>query len=185
MATENLIDALVNAGLVQFGYFAGREPGKNSPLRLNLALLPAYPDVLQLITDTVAVKLAEQPVERLVCAADSVPLGVAVSLKTGIPLVYSRGQGEAAVYDLVGAYDVGHPAALLMNIFDQTVPIARLQDNARRVGLDIQYGVAVLGLNTASESVTSLVRVDEMVDSLAARNLLPANQRLRVLQQLA
>ena len=181
MADENLIDALVNAGLVQFGYFAGRDRDEISPVRLNLALLPDYPDVLKLITDTLAMRLVKRTVERLICMSDSVPLGVAVSLKTGIPLVYSRGQGEPAVYDLAGAYDVGHPAALVMNVFDQMMPVAKLQENARRVGLNIQYGMAILGLSMTSELIEPLLRLDEMVDSLAARDRLPANQRINIL----
>jgi hypothetical protein len=183
MSDEILIDALVDAGLVQFGYFAEGDKNEFAPVRLNLALLPAYPDVLKLLTDAVVQRLADRTIERLVCTVDSLPLGVAVSLATGIPLVYSQGQGAAAVYDLVGAYDVGHPAALLMNVLDQPESIAKLQANAHRVGLNIQYGVAILGLST-SELVEPLIRLDEMVDSLAAKKMLPANQRLMVLKQL-
>ncbi|MBC8171328.1 MAG: hypothetical protein H7X77_06635 [Anaerolineae bacterium] len=174
MVDETLIDALMNAGLVQFGYFAEMGQTEFSAVRFHLALLPAYPDVLKILAVAIAERLSKRNIERLVCTADSIPLGVAVSLETGIPLIYSRGHGEVPVYDLVGAYDVGHPAALVMNIFEQSAMIANLQSNAHRVGLNIEFGVAVLGLNRPSELIEPLIGLEEMVDSLVVRGKLPA-----------
>lgn len=100
------VDDMLRAGLVQFGLFGP----DGAPVKLNCELLPAYPDILAQVAASAA-EIATQPLpDRLVCTAQAVPLGVALSLRTGVPLVYSRGSDGPGVEDLVGAYDVGHPA---------------------------------------------------------------------------
>jgi hypothetical protein len=109
-----------------------------------------------------------------------VPLGVALALKTGIPLVYSKGGEREPVHDLIGAYDIGHPAVFVTNVAGN-VTYTPLLTSARRVGLDVQSMVAVidLGIGTALP-VAGLLRLSHVVNSLVERGMLPQGQATAV-----
>lgn len=168
-----MIDALLDCGLLQFGQFEDHSAFK--PYLINFHMLPAYPGVLQTISASVAEHV--QQVDRLLCSADSLPLGVAVSLQTGVPLVYSRGQNHAPAYDLIGAYDVGHPALLLVNILDDVEKIDTLIKAARSVGLDVINVIAVIRVSEFDHLPThSLLDLVQVVDDLVNSGYLPEAQ---------
>jgi hypothetical protein len=176
-----MIDALVENGLLQFGRFEDGDDFK--PYSLNLHLLPAYPDVLRHSAAEIAGRI--QDIDRIVCEADSVPLGVAVSLQSGIPLIYSNGRNESGVYDLVGAYDVGHPAVLVVNILDDTEHLRRLIKKARGVGLEIKMVVAIIGIRIFDDVPTqSLLNLATVIRLLVDSGDLAAAQGNSVLEHL-
>jgi hypothetical protein len=136
--------------------------------------LPSYPDVLAQVVESALPLLGE--VEHLVSASSATPFGVSLSLKTGIPLVYSRGNNDAPVHDLVGAYDIGHPALLLANDLHEEDELAGLMNNARQVGLEIERLLVIVDDGTSRLDllpVTSLVHLPTMVDQLVEDGLLP------------
>jgi len=125
---------LLNTGILQFGLFV--DNNTTSAYRIRLEMLSAYPEVMQqVIYRGIQTIATSRPFDRLVSHPDCIPLASAVSLNTGISLVYSRGQAEAPVHDLVGAYDVGHPSCLLVNTI--TPATAAFITNCQRVGLEI------------------------------------------------
>lgn len=140
---------LLDTGILQFGLFV--EDGKEIPYRLRLEMLSAYPQLMQQVVYRTVQALATQPFNRLVAHSDSVPIASAVSLNTGISLVYSRGRGEAPVYDLVGAYDVGHPACLIVNTWNKSLNDFLV--NCRRVGLEIHTIVEIVGTGQVVEGL--------------------------------
>ena len=163
---DKLLSMFLENGLLQFGRF--ERDGEFVPLLLNLELLPSYPETLHYVVEQAAASIIS-PVERLVCTSDSVPLGVGVSLQTQTPLIYSRGKGEAPVHDLVGAYDVGHPAALLMNMLPPAVDLAHFVAQAQKVGLHIQSVFALVGDDAPADTpykVNVLMSIDAMMDAL-------------------
>jgi orotate phosphoribosyltransferase len=179
---KELIDGILRAGLLQFGLF------DNVPYKFNFDLLPAYPNILREICIQIQELLKNRSYDRILCDAESVPLGVGVSLQTGVSLAYSRGKGESPVFDLVGAYDVGHPAILLLNIWDGNGSALELINNARRVGLEIQTIVAIFSLQTTiSESieVLSLLNLIDTVKGLADYQHLPVGQAQAVMTWLS
>jgi len=173
-----LTQLLLDAGLLQFGWFEG------APMQMGLEMLPSYPDILNKIADEAQafiVKLEVQP-ERLIATAASVPLGVAISLRTNIPLVYSRGIGGAAVDDLVGAYDIGHPVLMVAGVIGGPSGMEEFVHTARRVGLQIQncFGVIDLGTisleNIEALSKTALLHLPTLINGLVADGYLPEGQ---------
>lgn len=140
---------LLNTGILQFGLFV--EDGQDVPYRLRLEMLSAYPQLMQQVVYRTVQALPMQSFNRLVSHSDCVPLASAVSLNTGVSLVYSRGRGEVPVHDLVGAYDVGHPACLLVNIWDESLNV--FLADCRRVGLEIHTIVEIVGVGQAAEGV--------------------------------
>ena len=170
----DLAELLLEAGLIQFGAF--EEQGRMAPYQLHLELLPSYPDILEQVVTEVAARLG--PVDHLLCTADAVPVGVALGLRKSLPLVYSRGSDAPAVSDLVGAYDIGHKAALIVTSLADVARTQRLIDGARRVGLDTQQLIAVVdtGARLADTPYSALLTMSALVDDLAAHHLLPAGQ---------
>ena len=77
----DLTSLLIEAGLLQFGLFVV-DPGRTMPFRISLELLPSYPDILSKLADGLAASMARLYADRLLCPADSLPSGVALSLRT-------------------------------------------------------------------------------------------------------
>jgi hypothetical protein len=165
---DNLLAMLLENGLVQFGRF--EHDGKIEPILLNLELLPSYPETLRFVVEQAALKI-EHDIERLVCPSDSLALGIGVSLQKQIPLVYSRGKGELPVHDLVGAYDVGHPAVLVMNLLQDVSEVEHFIAQALKVGLHIHHVFAVLSIgefeaNNKSYTISVLMSLSELVSQI-------------------
>lgn len=164
---------LLETGLLQFGRFAQGADWR--PYRLNLEMLPSYPDVLEQIIEWASSKTGK--VDHLVCLPSALPFGVGLSLRTSVPLVYSRGTQDAPVFDLVGAYDIGHPAALLANDLTQLEDVERLWTEARCVGLDIRRVLVIVDEGQPvpeKYGLEALLLLPDMVRQLIATRRLPA-----------
>jgi hypothetical protein len=172
---DKLLPLLLENGLLQFGRF--ERDGNVVPLLVNWDMLPAYPETLHYIVELVSSNIPVD-VERLVCTADSVPLGVGVSLHSQIPLVYSRGKGQDPVHDLVGAYDVGHPALLLTNALSSATHTQQFITQAKKVGLHIQQVIAIsdVGNAHADDAMKALIPFAEMLAWLEGRGQITQGQ---------
>ena len=166
---------LIDAGLLQFGRFETANGWR--PFLLNLAYLPSYPSVM---SELVSAAVARVPdAEYLLATADAVPFAVALGLALQRPLVYSRGSAEPPVTDLVGAYDIGHSAALIAGTLDDGERLAQLASGARRVGLDARAGIAIVDLGiapVANMEMRALFMLPDAVDELVASGDLPSRQ---------
>jgi len=177
-----LAQRLLDVGLIQFGWF---QHGKTTlPFSLNLDMLASYPAILEQAASEAQTLLSSLNVTRLLATTDAVPFGVAVSLRTGIPLVYSRGAGEAPVFDLIGAYDIGHPSMLLTNSSGWNAPPTELIKGARRVGLEVHTLVTLLETRPepADYTVLPLLRFTDVVRDLEAAGQLSSLHTQAVLQ---
>lgn len=165
MSTQDSFgDMLLDAGIIQFGHF--RNNTQSAPFRLNLELLPSYPRILHLAAQLLSGYT--RGVERLVCTAEALPLGIVMSQQTQIPLVYSRGSGDAAVHDLVGAYDVGHPALLVTNSITKPDALDIFVKRALSVGLQVQQICSLITIQPAiSIGAVPLYTVLEMQSLVA------------------
>ena len=161
--TNPLTSHLMEAGLLEFGLFGKEE----IPFRLNLHLLPAYPHLLKQIAESAQAHLTRLPVDRLICTPSALPFGVALSQQTNIPLVYSLGSEQPGVFDLVGAYDVGHPALLLTNIWGGRGDITALVDKARKVGLEVNSVLAIVNYGKGAHDGLNLIVLLSLPDALA------------------
>ena len=170
---NNLLSAIVETGLLQFGLFEG------VPFKLSLDMLPSYPDVLRLLRDEAIQELEQVEYDHLVCTHDAFALGMALSLELDKPLVWCREKVKSAASDLVGAYDFGHPAVLITSIWDDPQPINHLIQVAGRVGLEIETVVAIVDFERADiddYTVCSLLKLWDSVNQLVTWGQLPAGQ---------
>ncbi|MGQ9909602.1 MAG: hypothetical protein ACUVS2_12270 [Candidatus Flexifilum sp.] len=176
---SDLLYALHAARLIQFGQFWVKD--KIEPVRFELALLASYPDLLLRITDEIALP----PAERLLCTGDALALGVSLSVKHGIPLVYScAGSGDAGSPELIGAYDIGHPTVLVINVLDRNPGLRALIAHARQVGLQVNAIVAVLdaGCGTIDLPVSAVFQLNDVIHKLVQAGELPKKQADLVLE---
>jgi orotate phosphoribosyltransferase len=159
------------------------EGQQSSPLRLNFAFLPSYPELLHLLAEAVQRILEGLRVDRLVCTEDALPLGLAVGLKTNIPVVYAKGSRTSSSFELIGAYDIGHPAVLLVNALD-TPAIPQLLTAARRVGLEIHTLIALIRTDmsqTLEIPTYSILRLEEVIEQLQGNGRLSRGQAEEVM----
>lgn len=167
---NTLLRAICNARLIQFGLF--REATGPTPVRFGFEMLASYPDLLLRIAQTVPTPDSE----RLLCTYDALPFAIALSLERNIPLVYP--QYVADHWDLVGAYDIGHPTVLVTNVRGFDEPVSSLIAQARRVGLHVTSMTAIVdtGRSTIAQDVTSLFTLEEIVRELTEAGELPVGQ---------
>lgn len=172
---------LVETGLIQYGLFA--QAGAVKPFQHQLGMLASYPELLRAAAHQLAAQV--YGADRLLCTRDSLPLAVAVALETNIPLVISGEDGSTGPRDLVGAFDIGHPAALIALTLDD-VPIPLL-GHAHRFGLEVCRICALLEAEPRALPIaaSALIRLPELTSRLVAGKRLPAGQGRAVLDWLA
>lgn len=181
---SELIDLIAEAGLFQFGLFQTRVG--DVPFRAILDSLPSYPDVLHTAAEEMYSLLREDLPERILCAYEDFPIGISLSLLTGIPLVYSRGVGKDAVYDLVGAYNSGHPTVLILTEYRDADSVEALAQRAEQVGLQVTRCVSLFETGAtrrlAQISFDCLVNLRQVLHRLVENGVVPVLQASAVLE---
>lgn len=185
---------LARAGLVQFGRFE-RAGGEVWPVMVNLLWLPSYPALLRDVAAALQPLVEGIAADRLLTTIDALPIGVALSLRADVPLVYPYGEirDYTAAFAIEGAYDVGHPTLLLSDVLIDAPQADQITALARRVGLEVHSVLAVvdLGLGAREElekagyTVRCVLRLGEMLPVLAEAGLLPPMMRETVEAWLA
>jgi uridine monophosphate synthetase len=155
--------ALLRIGAIQFGRFEAR-PGIFQPLRINLRLLPSYPDVLGMLADALVPLVRVDGLTHLLAMPAAVPLGVAVSLKTGIPLVYPPADDPQFIE---GAFDYNVPTVLLTDVLNGGSAESAMIARARKQGLDVGAVVAVFDLGHRLSGMVKSLRGVEAVLALS------------------
>ena len=119
---DTLAAALFDIGCVKFGQFKLKS-GLISPIYIDLRLLVSHPDVLRQVAQAMAALIREKPEDTPEIQFDrlaaipyaGLPIGVAVALETGFPLIYPRKEakdyGTAKLIE--GAFKPGETALLV------------------------------------------------------------------------
>lgn len=183
MTRHWVADQLFTCGLIQFGRF--QQTNSVALMRMQLEFAASYPQFLNDLADEMLSLLDIRRFERLVSTIDAVPLASLLSVKTGVPLIYSRGSGNFTSADLIGAFYVGHPACLVL-LDDQAAQphMALWINNALAAGLQIEHVVGVIG-EPEKSAVTAnyLFTPRDLVLSLLDQRLLPQQVAQSVLSQ--
>ena len=186
--------ALARAGLIQFGRFVHPED-RVWPVQVTLGLLPSYPALLAQAAEGLAPLLAVARADRLLTTVEAIPLGVAVSLHTGLPMMYPYGavRDYTAAFAIEGAYDVGHPTVLLADVLIDVGQAQQITALARRVGLDVRAVLALMDVGRGARedllargyTVHSAFTLRESLPALEAASLMPPLMRAAVEAWLA
>jgi uridine monophosphate synthetase len=156
---QQLTDALVAIGAVKFGDFT-LASGTQSPIYVDLRLLASHPRTLNLAARAYADLLAHGHLQYDLIAAlpyAALPIGTAVSLQTGDPLIYPR--KEAKEYgtkrNIEGQWSAGQTAVMLDDLVSTGGSKVKAADPLREAGLTIN-DIVVLIDRSGGKAATEL-----------------------------
>jgi orotate phosphoribosyltransferase len=139
-----LLQAYLTTGMIQCGRF--KQPdGSYSPLSFNFLLLPSFPALMQQTAQAFLPLLQAASTDRLLALRSTVAVGAVLAVQSGIPLTYQYGEmrGITNAYIIEGAYDIGHPTALLTDVVGHDSDALAILDPARKVGLQVTDVLAI------------------------------------------
>jgi uridine monophosphate synthetase len=186
--------ALADVGAVKFGQFT-LASGKRSPIYIDLRLLASYPNVLR------QVALAYAALLRRVLAREdrgvgirlaaipyaALPIGTAVSLETGLPLIYPRKEVKAhgTARQIEGEFWPGERAVVLDDLITTGSSKLAAIEPLEAAGLEVRDVVVLIDreqggreeLELAGYRLHAVLRLREMLDTLVEAERISPGQR--------
>jgi uridine monophosphate synthetase len=192
--TAMILD-LARIGAVRFGQFTLKS-GATSPVYIDLRLLASYPEVLGRVAAAYAEVLHSLEYDRIAAIPyAALPIGTAVALQTGHPLIYPRKEikGYGTQRAIEGAYEAGERVVVLDDLIttgeSKLETIAPLKD----AGLEMEDVVVLIdreggGQETlAREGVRlhAVLTLRRILDVLAQHGTISEEQKAHVMDWLA
>jgi len=193
---STLITNLYDIGCVKFGQFKLKS-GLMSPIYIDLRLLVTHPTVLKQVGQVMAHKISQFSIlnsqfQRLAAIPYAgLPIGIAVSLETGLPLIYPRKEakdyGTAKLIE--GEYQAGETALLVDDLITKgTAKIESLKPLTDE-GLIIKDVLVLIDreqggtaeLATRGVALHSVFTLSHMLRELVAAGKLDETKRAEVL----
>jgi uridine monophosphate synthetase len=193
-ASDSLILDLARIGAVRFGQFT-LTSGKTSPIYIDLRLLASYPDMLQKVAAAYADLLQGLTFDRIAgIPYAALPIGTAVALQTGRPLIYPR--KEAKRYGtrraIEGAFEAGERVVVLDDLI--TTGGSKIQAIAplEEAGLVIEDVVVLIDRESGGREelaregyrLHAVFTLHQILDVLAAQGEIDEEKRAQVLSWL-
>jgi uridine monophosphate synthetase len=194
-ARTRLILALADIGCVRFGDFTLRS-GQRSPIYIDLRLLVSHPDVLRDVAQAYALLLRPLAFDRLAAIPyAALPIGMAVSLELGCPLIYPRKEVKAhgTGRTVEGEFQKGERVVVLDDVIttgaSKLEAIAPLED----LGLQVKDVVVLIDreqggrecLEERGYRLHAVFGLGEMLDALTQHGRISTAQRDEVKAFLA
>ena len=195
---QQVAEGLVAIGAVKFGDFT-LSSGKKSPIYIDLRLLASHPGVLNLVARAYAELLTDGTLEYDLIAPlpyAALPIGTAVSLQTGDPMIYPRKETKeyGTKRNIEGSFTAGQIAVMLDDLIStggtkvqsvQPLRDAGLQVSDILVLIDRSGGRGHAELAEHGLRLHSVMTLGTMLDHLATRRLISRDQKQQVEQFLA
>ena len=188
---RDLIIGLADLGALQFGDFT-LASGKRSSLYVDLRLLVSQPGLMQ-IAARASVKLLEPLVCDRVAGIPyaALPIGAAVSLSSGVPLIYNRKESKrhGLGKDIEGLWQPGERVVIIEDLITTGGSIVNSVELFRAAGLVVEDAVVLLdrqqggveNLREAGIRVHSVLALDDVLALLATTGHIPAQIRQKLL----
>lgn len=192
---EELIFALHDIGCVRFGDFV-LVSGQRSPIYLDFRLLVSSPRVLRKVAQAYAQLLRPLAFDRLAAIPyAALPIGTAVAMEMGIPLVYPRkdvkeyGTGRG----IEGRFEQGERVVVLDDLITTGGSKLRAIAPLEQAGLVVKDVVVLVDreqrgkeeLEEQGYGLHSFLRLGEMLQVLTERGRISREQRDEVIAFLA
>jgi len=195
---DQLVLALADIGCVRFGDFTLRS-GQRSPIYIDLRLLVSYPTVLRQVAQAYARLLRSNwdfKFDRLAAIPyAALPIGTAVSLELGCPLIYPRREvkGHGTRRAVEGEFQKGERVVVLDDLI--TTGASKLEAIAplEELGLQVEDVVVLIDreqggreyLEERGYRLHAVFGLGEMLDILAQHGCISTAQRDEVKAFLA
>ncbi|MBN1400061.1 MAG: orotidine-5'-phosphate decarboxylase [Anaerolineae bacterium] len=143
---DRLAQALLEAGCVQFGRFT-LHSGAISPIYVDLRRLVTFPRLLSQVARVYADMLAGLEYARIAAVPlAGLPIGTAVALQMGEPLIYPRGQAKSygTRRAIEGEYVAGERVVLLDDLISSGGSKLEAIEPLREAGLVVQDVVVLI-----------------------------------------
>jgi hypothetical protein len=173
----SLINHFIETGIIQFGRFQ-QPDGSFWPVQTSFRLLPSYPAAMKATAQAFRI----QNVDRLLATRDATALGAVVSVESGIPLTYEYGEATSytSAFVIEGAFDVGHPTALITNI--PSPNLSEMLVPARKNGLDVKEILCILDMGLVDlPNILPLFTFEGMLSELVAQEIITRHHEANLL----
>ncbi len=192
---EELAQRLQALGAIQFGTFRLKD-GSTSPVYLDLRLLVSDPSLLWQAAQAYASLLARLDFDRLAAVPYAgLPIGTAVALATGRPLLYPRreAKGYGTGQEIEGRYRAGETVVLLDDVISSGASKLEAIRKLEAAGLKIcdvvvlidRQGTGRAELAAAGYRLHAVATLRELVAALAASGSIRQEQAAAVVAYLA
>ena len=186
---------LFDAGCVRFGDFV-LHSGAHSPVYIDLRRLVSYPRALDEVARHYARLLVGLTYDRIAAIPyAALPIGTAVSLRTGAPLIYPRREAKAygTRHQIEGEYHPGERVVLLDDLITSGESKLEAVEPLQAEGLIVEDMVVLIDreqggaadLAACGYRLHAAVTLRQIVDALAVGGQLAPEDARRVREYLA
>ncbi len=185
---------LADIGAIQFGRFT-LASGKTSPIYVDLRLLASHPEALRQVAyayaELIRREVGLQPPSSVLRLAAipyaGLPIGTAVALELGLPLIYPRKEVKAhgTARPIEGAFQPGERAVVLDDLITTGGSKLAAIEPLEAAGLVVRDVVVLIDreqgggeeLAEAGYRLLAVLRLSEMLDLLVEAGRISAGQR--------
>ncbi len=184
---RDLVIGLAELGALQFGDFT-LASGKRSSMYVDLRLLVSRPDLMQAAAAAYARELAALQCDRIAGVPyAALPIGMAVSLASGVPLIYNRKENKSHGLgkDIEGLWQPGERVVIIEDVITTGGSIVSSVELFRAAGLVVEDAIVLLdrqqggveNLRKAGIRVHSVLALGDVLDLISETGHIPEEIR--------
>ena len=184
---KDLIIGLADLGALQFGDFT-LASGKKSSMYVDLRLLVSRPDLMQAAAMAYAQELSTLQCDRIAGVPyAALPIGMAVALASGVPLIYNRKESKSHGLgkDIEGLWQPGERVVIIEDVITTGGSIVSSVELFRAAGLVVEDAIVLLdrqqggveNLQEAGIRVHSVLTLGDVLDLLSETGHIPEEIR--------
>lgn len=187
--------SLHEIGAVRLGRFT-LHSGRVSPIYIDLRLLASFPDALRQVARAYAALLAPLTFDLLAAVPYAgLPLGTAIALETGVPLIYPRKdvKGYGTGKGVEGRWEAGQTAVIIEDLVTSGDSILQAIAALQEVDLQVRDAVVLIdreqggraALKSRGYTLHTVMTLGRLLAILENEGRISAVEHARVLSGLA